>query len=430
MVMNSKQAQKVLQSVNRKEVVKLVEEMVNIPSPTGQEKEMGVYVERKFRELGLKTIVQWVEDDRPNVIGVLSGSGGGGSLLFDGHLDVSFSGTEDFMAGGSSTSLARVEKDWIFGVGSFNMKGAIAAYIGCVKAIIDSGVKLNGDLTIAAVTGEIEASQVDGFKGGLYRGYGRGSQYMTSHGIVPDFVILGEPTGLKIMLGHFGSFWAKITATGGTVTHTAWSRGLLNKIEQMPKVIETFKKWKKEFESRIEYKGYNGLVNLAAIQGGRPWKGSRTPDSCSLYIDVRYPPTMSPIQIRAELDRLVEGLNSEDPTLKIELEPYISNPATEISKEDYIVSSIQNAHKQILNRDTEMVYDFWYSDAPSFNAAGSKAVNYGPSGATKLEGLTLSDRDREYINITDLINCTKIYSLVALDVCSKPRSKVRPDLSS
>ena len=415
-----------LENIDVNELRDLVVELVNIPSPTGSEQKMGEFVSQKLKELGMEVIWQEVEEGRPNVIGIFRGDGTGPTLEFDGHLDVSFSGTEDFMMGGASSSAATVRnvdgEEWVFGVGSFNMKGALAAYIIAAKAIIKSGMKLKGDLVISATCGEIEETQVDEFSGKQYRGYGSGARYATSHGILPDYAILGEPTGLKIMLGHFGSFWVKLTAKGGTVVHTAWSRDVSNKIEQFTKVIERVKQWKKSFEERTNYKGYKGIVNIAAIKGGRPWKGSRTPDSVSLYLDIRYPPDWTTLQVKQEIDDLVRDMNKEDHDLHLESEPYSVNPPTEISENEEIVSSIKKWHKEVLGKIPETTYELWYSNAPSFNALGAKAVNYGPSGLKRLKGLTLSDKDREYINLGDLYNCTKIYALIIADICSKNRS--------
>ncbi|PSN98750.1 hypothetical protein B9Q11_01810 [Candidatus Marsarchaeota G2 archaeon ECH_B_SAG-F08] len=421
-------ARTITSNVDKEELKKLVVEMVNIPSPTGQELEMGRYMASKLKELGFKVIWQEVEEGRPNVIGVLKGEGGGPTLEFDGHLDVSFTGTEEFMRGGVSTPQARVQSlqgdEWIFGVGSFNMKGALAAYLVAANALIKSGVKLKGDLVISATCGEIEASQVDEFVGKQYRGYGTGARYAVSHGVLPDYVVLGEPTGLKLMVGHFGSFWVKLTAKGGSVVHTAWSRGVLNKIEQMPKVIHAVVEWKKGFEERASYKGYKGIVNIAAISGGRPWKGSRTPDSCTLYLDIRYPPGWSPLQVKKELEQFVQKLNSEDPTLQLEMEPYAVNPPTEVDTNDFIVRAISKWHKAVFQREVELTYELWYSNAPSFNAMGAKAVNYGPAGAKRLSGLTLSDKDREYISVSDLYECTKVYALLAADTLTRKREEV------
>ena len=88
------------------------------------------------------------------------------------------------------------------------------------------------------------------------RGYGAGARYATSHGLLPDYVVLGEPTGMNLMIGHFGSYWVKLTSRGGTVVHTAWSRGVPNKIEGFTPVIDAVREWKKEFEEKTKFKGY------------------------------------------------------------------------------------------------------------------------------------------------------------------------------
>ena len=75
------------------------------------------------------------------------------------------------------------------------MKGALACYVEAVRALQDAGVRLKGDVLIAAVVGEIEKTQWgDEFRGKEYRGYAAGSRYLVTHGGVADMCILGEPT--------------------------------------------------------------------------------------------------------------------------------------------------------------------------------------------------------------------------------------------
>ncbi|MCC6474547.1 MAG: peptidase dimerization domain-containing protein [Burkholderiales bacterium] len=425
-------AARVLAAIDEQRIVQDVVDMVNIHSPTGSEAAMGDYMEARYAEIGLQVFRQEVEPGRPNIFGLLRGTGGGPVLQFDGHLDVSFTGREAFMRGGASIAGARVgEADgekWIFGAGAYNMKAAHASYLAAVAAIMKCGIRLRGDIMLSATSGEIEASQVDEFQGAYYRGNGAGAAHAASHGIVPDFAILGEPTEFKLMLGHFGSFWSKISLTGGTVIHTAHTRGLPNKIEQLPLVIEALKAFKARFEQSTEHKGYRGLVNISAVQGGRPWKGSRSPDAVSLYIDVRFPPTWSPLKVKARIDAVVDDLNSRQPELKLEHQPYCTNPGTEISEQDYVAQALSRGHQAVLNRPLETSYELWYSNAPPLNAMGAQAVNYGCAGARKIKGLTLSDRDREYVHIGDVVDCAKVYALAALDICSKTRKEVRPDL--
>ena len=60
---------------------------------------------------------------------------------------------------------------------------------------------------------------------------------------------------------------------------------------------------------------------------------------------------------------------------------------------------------------------------------GGMALNYGSAGSRRIKGLTLSDKDREYVHVGDLYDCAKVYTLTALDICSKTRAEVRPDLA-
>jgi acetylornithine deacetylase/succinyl-diaminopimelate desuccinylase-like protein len=320
-------------------------------------------------------------------------------------------------------------EEWIFGAGSYNMKAAHGAYMAAVNAIIKSGVKLKGDIMLSATVGEIEAAQIDDFQGPLYRGGGAGAAHAASHGIVPDFAVLGEPTELNLMIGHFGSFWTKVTIGGGTVIHTGHSRDVDNVIEKMPVVIEHFTKFKEEFANKTSYKGYKGLVNIAAVTGGRPWKTSRTPDSASIYLDIRFPPGFSPLQIKAEVDRVIHELSQQFPELDLYQQPFASNPATELKDDDYVVKSIQSAHKDIFGEAPKTIYELWYSNAPPLNSMGAQAINYGSAGSRRIEGLTLSDKDREYVHVGDLYEISKVYTKVALDICSKDRAEVRPDLA-
>ena len=84
------------------------------------------------------------------------------------------------------------------------MKGALACYVEALRALSDAGIRLRGDLLVAAVCGEIEKTQFGDAQGAEFRGYAAGSRHLVSHGGVADMCILGEPTESKVVLGHFG----------------------------------------------------------------------------------------------------------------------------------------------------------------------------------------------------------------------------------
>src|SRR5579863_9880027 len=218
-------ASAILSQIREDEIVAMACEVVNIPSPTGEELEMGRYMRRALEEAGLIVTWQEVEEGRANVVGLWEGTGNGKSLLFNGHMDTSNSGRETFLTGLGYKAKAVIRDGMIYGLGIYNMKGALVCYAQAVKALMRAGVKLEGDVTIAAVAGEIEKTQwSDEFVGKEYRGYGVGTHHLVNHGIVPDMCILGEPTDMQMVLGHYGTIWVRLT-THGHYVHTAFTRG-------------------------------------------------------------------------------------------------------------------------------------------------------------------------------------------------------------
>ena len=116
-----------------------------------------------------------------------------------------------------------MDDEWIYGMGTFNMKSALATYTVGTEAIRAAGIQLGGDVVIAGVAGEIEKAPVNEFDGRQYQGYGPGTKYAITHGAVADYCILGEPTNMMVIPRHCGTTWLKITVPGMLI-HTAWSR--------------------------------------------------------------------------------------------------------------------------------------------------------------------------------------------------------------
>ena len=251
--------------------------------------------------MGLQVQWQQVEDGRPNVLGTWPGAGGGKSLMFNGHMDTSYSGREPWLAGVAGFQPKAFVKDGrLFGLGISNMKGALACYVEAVRALQDAGVRLKGDVMIAAVSGEIEKTQWGDAQGAEYRGYAAGTRYLVTHGGVADMCLLGEPTEGKLVLGHFGSLWLRIS-TQGNFIHTAFSEGKRdqNSILRMREVLDAVMEWIPTWEGDPEnaYRGAPAIVNVGAIQGGFGWRVSRTPHRTDLFLDVRVPPT-KPMTVR------------------------------------------------------------------------------------------------------------------------------------
>src|SRR5271168_3240840 len=340
-------------------------DVVNIQSPTGEELEMGRYMRRALEETGMKVSWQEVEEGRANVVGLWEGTGNGKSLLFNGHMDTSNTGRETFLTGVGYKPKAILREGMIYGLGIYNMKGAMVCYTQAVKALMRAGVKLEGDVTIAAVVGEIEKTQwSDEFVGKEYRGYGVGTHYLVNHGVLPDMCILGEPTDMQLVLGHHGTMWVRISCTGIYV-HTAFCEGReeMNSIRRMYELMESIMKWIANWEKNASHGGKKALVNLGGIRGGHAWRASRTPEKTDLFLDVRVPPTIPMNEARRNIQQMFLELEKKHPNWGLEFETYVSVPGARISEDHEMIRAIDRNHQSIIGKPPQREVVTWCSDA-------------------------------------------------------------------
>jgi acetylornithine deacetylase len=398
--------------IDRRSLVETASALVDIPSPTGDESAMAEHMARVFHDMGMHVQWQEVEEGRPNVLGTWRGTGGGPTLMFNGHMDTSYSGREPWLAGVPGFQPDPFVKDGrLYGLGISNMKGALACYVEAVRALQSAGVRLKGDVLIAAVVGEIEKTQWEEFRGREYRGYAAGSRYLVAHGGVADMCVLGEPTEQRIVLGHYGSIWLRLS-TRGPFVHTAFSGGRTeeNAIVRMRAVLDAVLEWIPEWQARTSYGGTPGVVNVGSIRGGFPWRVSRTPGRTDLFLDVRVPPTMPMAEARTALGEWVRSLQERFPDFGIDWEIYVTAPGAEIEEGHELVRAVDAAHTEVFGsaptRDTVR----WFSDASVLTRYGIPTVNYGTSSG-------LPGAEGENLEIRGLVDTARVYALVAQQVC-------------
>jgi acetylornithine deacetylase len=403
----------VLAAVNEDRLVQTAADLVSIPSPTGSEQAMGEHMRGIYEEMGLKVLWHEVEDGRPNVVGTLEGTGGAKSLMFNGHMDTSYSGQEPWfrgIAGFQPSGFVRDGRVW--GLGISNMKGALACYVEAVRALQDAGLRLRGDLLIATVSGEIEKTQWGTeYAGKEYRGYSTGSRFLPAHGGIADMCILGEPTQRKIVLGHYGSVWMRIS-TAGPFTHQAYMQGRLgeNSIVKIRDVIDAVLEWIPTWQERTAYQGEPGLVGLGSLNAGFPWRLSRTPIRADLFLDVRVPPTMPMTEAVTELKSFVRELRERYPEHGVDHEIYLTAPGAEIAEGHPLIQAIDECHAEVMGAPPERSTVHWFSDASSLTRYGIDCVNYGTSsGDHGPEG--------ENLEIDGLVDVARVYALTAARIC-------------
>jgi acetylornithine deacetylase len=367
---------------------------------------------RTLEEAGLNVSWQEVEEGRANVVGLWEGSGNGKSLMFNGHMDTSNTGREAFLTGLGYKPKAVIRNGMIYGLGIYNMKGALVCYTQAVKALMRAGVKLEGDVTIAAVAGEIEKTQwSDEFVGKEFRGYGVGTHHLVNHGTLPDMCILGEPTDMQLVLGHYGTVWVRLS-THGHYVHTAFTRGKQDhsSIFRLKEILAPVYEWIGAWEKKATYDGQPGVVNVGCIRGGYPWRVSRTPDRADVFLDVRVPPTMPLKEVRVSIKQLVLDLRKKHPDYGIEYETFVSVPGAEISKDHQLVKTIESCHQRVLGSAPKHATVLWDSDASVMTRFGIETLNYGPSSGPR-------DAEGEKVAIETLVSTTKIYALAVAEIC-------------
>ena len=402
-------------SVDRDRLVEWAGRAIGTPSFTGSEQAMAELMAETFGELGLRVQWQQVEDGRANVLGIREGVGGGPSLMLNGHMDTSYSGQESWLRHVPGFQpKAFVEDGRLYGLGISNMKGALACYVEALRALDDAGVRLRGDLLVAAVAGEIEKAQWREAEGAEFRGYAAGTRHLVTHGGVADVCILGEPTESKLVVGHFGSLWLRIGVQGHFV-HTAFSEGTRdrNSILRMRAVLDAVLEWIPTWEDDPEnaYRGVGALVNVGAIEGGFGWRVSRTPHRTDLFLDVRVPPTKKMATARAQVLELVRELGVRFPEYGVDGEVYVTAPGAEIAEDHPLVGALSRAHEEVFAAAPERDVTRWFSDASVLTRYGIPTINYGTS-----TGL-LDTEKGENLEIEGLAKTAEVYARAAMAVC-------------
>ena len=392
--------------IDERRLVEFALRLVSTPSFTGSEQQAAELMRDELAELGL--LVQWqqVEDERANVLGTWEGSGDGPTLMFNGHLDTSYSGQEPWLQGIPGFQPQGFERDGrIYGLGISNMKGALCCYVEAVRALQEADVRLKGDLMIACVAGEIEKAQQGDAQGAEYRGYAAGSRYLVSHGGAADFCILGEPTENKLVLAHFGALWVRLSTTGPFI-HTAFSEGRRdeNSIVRMREVLDRVLEWLPSWEEEMSHDGVRGLANVGAIQGGFGWRASRTPHRTDLFLDLRVPPRVEMAEARRRALAFARSLG-------VEAEVYVSAPGSEIAESSPVVAAVGEAHAEVFGSQPETDVVGWFSDASVLSRYGIPTLNYGTSSG-------LPDAELgENLEIAGLVRTAEVYARAAMRLC-------------
>ena len=218
--MDEATAARILEQIDEKETVDFCSDLLRIPSFKTEETPVATYLATFFGDRGYDVQLQEVEPGRFQTIATLRGSGGGQSLMLNGHMDI------DPLAFGLLRDpwVPSWEGDRLYGGGSNNMKGGLTSIITAAEAIRKSGIEMKGDLVVACVAGELQG--------------GVGTTYALRNGLRTDAAIVAEPVGDadNIITTHVG--WVEMAiSTIGLSQHVSRSHLAIDAIDMMIKAI-------------------------------------------------------------------------------------------------------------------------------------------------------------------------------------------------
>lgn len=403
--------------------------VIETPSPTGHEGDMARLLGTALDDLGLEVSYQTLYDDRLNVVARWRGNSPGPTVLFSGHLDTSVTGKEEWLTGSGWKNSAIFEDGWVYGNGIFNMKAAFVSYLAMVEAMRRTGVRLPGEIIVAGTVGEIELSPIDEFQGKEYDSYGVGTRFLLNHGVAADYHVLGEPSALTPLTGMMGTVWVKLT-THGDFVHTAFSGAHQDAIEATERLWHALQSWRESFVATHSMGSVRARVNRAAVRGGLPWRAARTAAQCSQYIDLRFHPECSPIEVQRELRCAVDEACAEASISTVDIEFYMSRPGTALPVSHPLITTLERSHEEVTGDRADVQFaPPVCTDAIDSNRLGIPTVVYGPAGRAQDGERDLSSDPRaaegEGVPLEDMETAAAVYAQAALGLTSKPLAEVR-----
>jgi len=388
--------------------LELIRRMVQIPSFSREETPLAKFLVEQMKALGLDAQLQEVQAGRYQAIGILKGTGGGKSLMFNGHID-----TNPVGVGWTVDPLGGVVKDGcIWGIGVSNMKASDAAFVGAARALIASKTKLRGDVIITHVVGELTG--------------GDGTRKAISSGLKADYFINGEPTDLALMTVHATGISVTINTIGVT-RHMSKLEESVSAIDTMYKVIDRVRnlKFTDSPKSNPEYASIR-RINVGTMRAGigrdvQTWRGgAQVPDFADIQVSIRYGPDLTPESVLADLNRELAALHAEDPRVVAEVvtrsrptgQPVMTY---EIPKDHLVVRTVAQHYEEVLGKKPQIgavaPYRYYGTDSPQLQHAGMVGVVCGVGGKYN----TMPD---ERVELTDFHAASRIYALTAKSLCS------------
>ena len=409
---------KVIEQVDEKAIVDLAGELIKIPSFKLEETPVAAFLADFFGSRGYKVDLQDVEPGRFQTIATLEGTGGGPSLMLNGHTDIN--------------SLTRrwrrdpwvpvVEGDRLYGHGVQNMKGGLASIIMAAEAVRQSGVRLKGDLVVACVVGETQG--------------GEGTHFLMESGFRTDMAVVAEPFGVGNLITVHSGIVHMAIHTYGVTGHIRQPQGTVNAVEKMTRVIDALGRVEFTYQPRADMPDLPKL-NVGSVIGGLGEdyilvEPPYIPDLCTIIVDVHFVPGQTVVGIVADIRRVLDPLQAGDPELSYEIEipppesfkgrrRLVMDPL-DVPRDAEIVQAVARCHREVTGEPPKAIgavlpFSYTANDTCHLWNAGIPCLLYGPAVVRGGDG-----EDDSCVIISEMVQCAKVLALTALDVCGTAES--------
>ena len=331
--------------------------------------------------------VQLIESipGRSNVMGIAHGTGGGKTLLLNGHMDT-------VGMGGMQDPLAPVIKNGrLFGRGAYDMKGGLAACMTAMAAVKKE--RLRGDVVFTAVVDEEYASQ--------------GTQQLAKR-FRADGAIVAEFTELQLITAHRGFTWFEVE-TRGQAAHGSRPDLGIDAIVKMGKVLVELEKLDLTLRSKFSHPLLgSGSIHASLINGGKEL--STYPDRCILSVERRTLPGETTVQFEREMQAIIDTIQKSDTSFRAVVRRGLERAPLETSEDAGIVKAVQAAAGKVMKRPLPIAGVQFWTDAALLSAAGIPSVLLGPSGSG-------AHADEEWVDLVSVRTCSELYLATAREFC-------------
>jgi len=351
--------EKVIENLDDGYTVKVLKEMIRIPSVVGEEKELANYLYNEIESLGIPCELHEIEPDRPNVYARLSGTGSGKRLHFNGHTD-----TVPVVEGWETDPFEPIEKDGrIHGLGACDMKGGIACILAALRAFADSGVRFNGELSFSGVIDE--------------EAYSKGAKAMMDTDFAKvDAMVLAEPypgdETMPIPLGITGKILYDVSVAG-KAAHGFRPHLGVNAVEEAAKIIARLDDLR-----FVEHPDFGrGNYSTLKIEGGYTVYSVVVPDRCRFEVNRLLVPGETIDGAIVDMEELVNRLNlSAD--VKVTTKPPHYEAYT-MSKDNPIIRVFDSVYREVMGQSPRYAYSRGITDANVFAGEGDiPCLHLGP----------------------------------------------------